>query len=153
MNKAVRRTKFPSRSVFDLVYMVNGATVFSKLDIIKAYHQMKLDLESRNLTTITTHIGLLRYRRLHMGISSASEIFTEKIRVILAGIPGQVNMTDDILVFGKTRAEHHKSLMAVLKALEDSGYTLNIDKCEFFKEEIKFFGLKFSKDGISPIGG
>ena len=79
---------------------------------------MMLAEESRYLTTITTHIGLLRYLRLHMGISCASEIFTEAIRVRLADLPGQLNMTDDVLVFGKTAEEHHKNLIAVLTRLE-----------------------------------
>ena len=60
-NKAIRRTRYPSKTVEDLVYLVNGATIFSKLDILKAFHQMMLAEESRYLTTITTHIGLLRY--------------------------------------------------------------------------------------------
>ena len=52
------------RTTDDLVVMVNGATVYSKLDLIKAFHQMMLAEESRNLTTITTHKGLYRYKRL-----------------------------------------------------------------------------------------
>ncbi len=103
MNKAVRRTRYPTKTIEDLVYLVNGARVFSKLNIRKAFHQLELAEESRHLTTITTHIGLFRYKRLHMGISCASEIFTETIRVMLSDLKGQVNMTDDILVFGETR--------------------------------------------------
>ena len=57
-NKAIRRTRYPSKTVEDLVYLVNGATIFSKLDILKAFHQMMLAEESRYLTTITTQIGL-----------------------------------------------------------------------------------------------
>ena len=60
-----------------------------------------------------------------MGISCASEIFTVAIRVRLADLPGQLNMTDDVLVFGKTAEEHHKNLIAVLKRLEEIGLTLN----------------------------
>ena len=130
LNKAIRRTRFPGRSIDDLAYEVNGATIFSTLDFRKAFHQMELAEESRNLTAVTTHLGLFRYKRLHMGISCASEIFSEHIRKLLADIPGQINMTDDILVFGKTREEHHKSLMAVLTRLEENGVTLNLSKCQ-----------------------
>ena len=138
-NKAIRRTRYPSKTVEDLVYLVNEATIFSKLDILKAFHQMMLAEKSRNLTTITTHIGLLRYLRLHMGISCTSEIFTESIRVRLADLPGQLNMTDNVLVFGKTAEEHHKNLIAVLTRLEDIGLTLNLRKCEFYKKELTTF--------------
>ena len=150
VNKALRRTRFAMRTIEDLVVMVDGATLFSKLDLNKAFHQMQLAEESRNLTTITTHKGLFRYKRLHMGIASASEIFTEQVREILAHLPGQVNMTDDILVFGKTTEEHHSNLIAVLKRLEEMGFTLNLEKSEFYQEELTFFGLRFTPRGISP---
>ena len=88
--------------------------------------------------------------RLHMGIASASEIFTEHIRVLLSDLQGQINMTDDILVFGRTKKEMHQNLMAILPRLKESGVTLNGDKCEFYKSELTFFGLCFTGDGISP---
>lgn len=66
-----------------------------------------------------------------MGISCASEIFTEEVRLMLADLPGQVNMIDDILVFGRDEAEHQKNLLAVLERLESRGITLNKGKCQF----------------------
>ena len=131
-----------------MIYMVNGAKFFSKLDITKAFHQLELAEESRHLTTIVTHKGLYRYKRLHMGISCASEEFTEAIRVMLQGIEGQLNMTDDILVFGATQEEHDQALERVLAAQDDGGVTLNMDKCELRRQELTFVGL--SQHGIAP---
>ena len=71
-----------------------------------------------------------------MGISSASEEFTECIRKILEGIPGQIYLTDDVLVYGTTDQEHDKSLMQVLKCLEENGITLNYEKCEFDRRQL-----------------
>ena len=99
LNKAVRRTRYPSKTLEDMVCLVNGATVFCKLEIAKAFHQLMLAEESRNYTTVTTLMGLFRYKRLHMGISSAAEIFTETIRVLLEGCPGQLNMADEIFIW------------------------------------------------------
>ena len=62
-NKAIRRTRYPTKTVEDLMYLVNGAVLFSKIDLIKAFHQMMLAKESRYLTTITTHMGLYQYLR------------------------------------------------------------------------------------------
>ena len=87
-----------------------------------------------------------------MGISCASEILTEANRIRLADLPGQQNMTDDVLVFGMTAEEHQKKLMEVLTRLEDIGLTLNLRKCEFYKEELTFYGLRFSSQGISRGG-
>ena len=150
LNKAVKRQRFPIKTLDDIILAVNGATIFSKLDLNKAFHQLELAEESRQATTITTHKGLFRYRRLHMGISSASEIFTDTIRSILADCQGQLNMTDDILVFGRTQEEHQQHLLAVLEKLETHGITLNVDKCELYRDELVFFGMHFSAKGASP---
>ena len=41
-NKAIRRIKYPCKTVEDCVTQVNGARWFLKVDIIKAFHQYKL---------------------------------------------------------------------------------------------------------------
>ncbi|CAF1095045.1 unnamed protein product [Brachionus calyciflorus] len=144
MNKALRRTRYPTRSIEDLIYTVNGAVKFSKANIRKAFHQLKIALASRRHTTITTPRCLFRYKRLHMGISSASEEFTELIRKILEGIPMQLNMTDYVLVFDMTDEEHDRNLL-----LEEHGIILNMEKCEFGKRELTFFGLRLLANGIA----
>ena len=150
LNKAVLRQRYPIKTLDDIILAVNGATVFSKLDLTKAFHQLELAEQSRQLTAIVTHQGLYRYRRLHMGIASASEIFTDTIRSILAGCAGQINMTDDVLVFGRTEAEHQRHLLAVLERLEEMGLTLNVDKCELYRTQLTFFGISFSAQGAAP---
>lgn len=150
VNKAIRRTRFPGKTIEDLIYLINGCCRFSKLDIRKAFHQLLLAEESRNLTIITTHIGLFRYKRLNMGISSAAEIFAYVIREILKEFPFCLNMADDILVFSSSDDEHFDHLCQVLGLLESRGVVLSGEKCDFGKEEVVFFGLKISKEGIAP---
>ena len=55
----------------------------------------------------------MRYKRLNFGISSAAEIFQNVIRETLEGIPGALNISDDILVFGKMQSAHDHALEAV----------------------------------------
>ena len=57
-NKAIGREKHPMPTLDDLVADLNGATVFSKLDMSQAYHQLELDEASRYITTFSTHVGL-----------------------------------------------------------------------------------------------
>ena len=79
----INKTKFPGKSIEDIVYLVNGAKHFLKLGLIKAFHQLTMNEESRYITTITTPPGLMRFKRLHMRVSYASEIFSEHIKVLL----------------------------------------------------------------------
>jgi hypothetical protein len=47
---------------------------------------------------------------------------------------------DDIIVYSKTYEEHVRRLDAVIGKLTTAGFTINIDTCEFCKQEIKCFG-------------
>ncbi len=86
---------------------------------------------------------------LNFGINASSEIFQKAIEQVLAGVEGCMNISDDIIVFGKNQKEHDEALNAVLQRLEESGLTVNVKKCEFNKKELDFFGLHFSGDGVS----
>jgi len=60
-NQAIIRERHPMPTVEDLLYNINGSTVFSKVDVKMAYHQVALDESSRDITTFVTHRGLFRY--------------------------------------------------------------------------------------------
>ena len=102
------------------------------------------------MTTFSTHLGLRRYTRLNFGVSSAVEIFQNVICETLAGIQGAINLSDDILVYGKTQEEHDQALESTFKRLKESGLTLNQKKCVYNQPRLEFFGYVFSADGISP---
>ncbi|KAK3105801.1 hypothetical protein FSP39_006028 [Pinctada imbricata] len=149
-NKAIRRDRHVLPTMEELIYDLNGAKVFSKLDLRCGYHQFELEKDSRYITTFSTHLGIYRYKRLNFRICSASEIFQETVRQVIQNIPGARNISDDILVYGKNRKEHDIALRRVLERLTEHGMTLNGEKCEFRQESVTFFGVVFSGNGISP---
>ena len=59
-NRAIKRERYPSPTVDDLIHTLNGATVFSKFDLRSGYHQLVLAEESRSITKFVTHKGLMR---------------------------------------------------------------------------------------------
>ena len=61
-NQAIERERHPVPTVEDLIVDLNGATVFSKIDLNQGRHKLELDEESRSITTFATHIGLFRYK-------------------------------------------------------------------------------------------
>ena len=69
---------------------------------------------------------------------------------MLVGLPGTVCMMDDILVFGATQEEHDDRLRTVLKRIQESGMTLNADKCQFSQKRVKFLGHIEDSTGIHP---
>ena len=97
-------------TIDELINDLNGANVFSKLDLRAGYHQLELHEDSRYITTFSTHIGLYRYKRLNFGICSASEIFQEAIHNVIRDIPGAKNIADDIIIFGTNQKQQDIAL-------------------------------------------
>ena len=121
--------------------------VFSKLDLKSGYHQLTIAPECRYITTFATHTGLWRYYRLNFGTNSASEIFQKVINEQICDIPVTLNISDDVIIFGKTQADHDVALKAVFKKFAQVKLTLNESKCEFNKSSITLFGFDFSSEG------
>ena len=150
-NQAIPRRHTQHPTIDDVVNELSGSTVFSHLDMSKGYHQLELKESSRNVTTFSTHIGLYRYKRLNYGTRSAAEIFQETIREELThDLKGVFNISDDIIVHGRDKKEHDSNLVALLERSREKNVTFNRAKCEFRKDRVVYYGLMFSKDGVSP---
>ncbi|CAF0866872.1 unnamed protein product [Brachionus calyciflorus] len=106
--------------------------------------------ESRYVTVFSTHIGLFQYKRLNFGINCAAEIFQNQVQEAIKDIKNTKNISDDIIIHGKTKLEHDNALHALFKRLEEIGATINKEKLIIDAPEIKFFGIIFSGDGVKP---
>ncbi|KAK9710149.1 Reverse transcriptase (RNA-dependent DNA polymerase) [Popillia japonica] len=127
-NTAIKRTRHVTPTTDDIIAELNGAAVFSKIDLKNGYHQIVLSEQSRTITTFATHMGLFRYKRLSFGINTAAEIFQDTIRQTLQGIPQVINISDDILIYGKTPEEHNANLLRVLDVLKNQQLTINLSR-------------------------
>ena len=110
VNPVSKLDRYPIPRVEDLFSTLSGGESFSKIDLSQAYNQVLLDEDSKQYTVINTHKGLFRYNRLSFGINSAPGIFQRVMEGLLQGMDGVIVYIDDILVTGKTRTEHIKTL-------------------------------------------
>ena len=88
-------------TVEELLYDLNGSTVFSKIELKWGFHQVLLSEVSRHITTFITHRGLYRYKRLMFEVTSAPEKYHQVVQDVFRGIEGVTNITDDLIVHGK----------------------------------------------------
>ena len=103
------------------------------------------------MTMFTAHLGLYRCKRLNFGTKSSGEIFQDTVnKEITCDIPGCINISDDILVFGKGQEEHDQCLEKLFKRAREKGITFNKDKCKCNKDRCLYCGMVFSKEGASP---
>ena len=78
----------------------------------------------------------------------ATEKFQNLIWQVLKDCPGTYNIHDDILVVGTNEEEHDHNLDTALRKLEESGLTLNYDKCIMGASSMTYMGDILSADGL-----
>ncbi|XP_014677655.1 PREDICTED: uncharacterized protein K02A2.6-like [Priapulus caudatus] len=148
-NKAIIRERHPIPTIDDVLHDLNGAKVFSKIDLRWGYHQIELHPESRDITTFSVLDKLYRYKRLMFGITSAPEVYQHIIHEVLATCGKVKNISDDLIVYGDDDADHDKYLDKVLTKLVENGLTANLPKCLFRMRKLVFYGHVLSDYGIA----
>ena len=150
LNKCVIVDKYPLPNITDMLTLLDGATVFSSIDLMTAYHQIKLSEQSKNLTAFITPFGTYRYVRLPFGLISAAAVFQRALEKVLAGIKSIKIYQDDILVFGKDKEDHDVTLHKVLTRLKASNLTVKAEKCKFRQKYITYLGHTITAEGVFP---
>ena len=149
-NPAIKDTHIPVPRVDDIQSRLAGNKVFSKLDLRSAFHQLEIDEPSRHITVFHAGDRLMRYKRMTMGTKPASGELNKALRPLFQHMPQVHCIHDDIIIATKSKKEHDRILENVMRILNSSGLTLNEEKCLFAKNEIPFWGLIVSADGIRP---
>ena len=154
LNKALKRHHYQSPTLEELLPELTKAKIFSTCDLKSGYHHLKLDEESRKLTTFITPHGRYRYLRLPFGLNVSSEIFQSRLNEALEGLQGVLCIADDILIYGcgdtieEAEKDHDNKLKTFLNRCRDTGVVLNKHKLKLRCSEVPFFGHKLTKDGL-----
>lgn len=148
VNKQLRQTSCTTPPVDDMFKGLRGS-IFSKIDLANAFHQIPLSNEAKELTTINTPYGLYQYQRLPFGIHASPAIFQSVINQILGNLPGVKAYQDDIIVYAHSQYEHNQRLLRLLQVLQKYNVRINAQKSEFSVSSLKYLGYILDSKGIS----
>ena len=150
LNPRLRRCATTTEEPEDVMKSLQGSCYYSKIDLANAYLQIPLEPESKALTTINTPWGLYQYNFLPFGLHVSPGIFQTAIDGILDGIDGVRAYQDDVIVFGRTKEEHDRRLLAVLQRFAEANVSIKPAKCLFQVTELEFLGFTISAAGYRP---
>ena len=155
LNSITKKDVFPLPRCDEILESLSGAAYFTHLDLVRGYWQIKVAEEDREKTAFSTPDGHYQFKRMPFGLTNAPATFQRAMNAILAGLSWTDCLVylDDIVVIGRTLAEHNQRLENVLERLEAAGLKLNAKKCELVQEQSAILGHIVSKEGISPDPG
>lgn len=150
LNAITTPDRYPVPNIQDFTINLHNCTVFSKIDLARAYHQIPVYEPDIQKTAIITPFGLFEYIRMPFGLRNAGQTFQRFIDQVLKGLPFVFKYIDDIQIASKSHDEHIEHLRIVFERLRKHELRINASKCEFGKSEIHFLGFTINKHGIKP---
>lgn len=150
LNKLTIKNKYPLPRIDDLFDQVQGAKVFSKIDLRSDYHQIRIKEEDIYKTSFCNRYGQCKFVVLPFGLKNAPATFMSLIHGIFQPYLDKFLLIfiDYILIYSKNQEEHKEHLRIVLQTLRENHLYAKFSKCDFFKDQIQYLGHVILADGI-----
>ncbi len=97
LNAITKKDRYPLPLIDETMAQLQGAKFFTKLDIISAFNNLRMDPDSEELTTFKTRFGAYKYRVLPFGLTNGpaswqrfmNDNVLPVLRRLLFGLPGR----------------------------------------------------------------
>jgi len=130
---------------------LKNAQYFTKLDICWGYNNIWIKERDKWKTAFKTKLGIFKPIVMFFGLCNSSVIFQKMIDILFL-VPlmeGWILVyIDDILIFAPNKELLKKYTHKILQILANNDLYLNLEKCKFKKEEIKYLGFIISSRQI-----
>ncbi|KAL0534735.1 hypothetical protein IC582_029028 [Cucumis melo] len=151
LNKVTVKNRYPLPRIDDLFDQLQGATVFSKIDLRSGYHQLRIRDGDIPKTAFRSRYGHYKFVVMPFGLTNAPAVFMDLMNRVFKDFLDSfvIVFIDDILIYSKTEAEHEEHLHQVLETLRANKLYAKFSKCEFWLRKVTFLGHVVSSEGVS----
>ena len=150
LNRVTIKKKYPLPRVDDLFDQLQGARVFSKIDLRSGYHQLRIANADVQKTAFRTRYGHYEFLVMPFGLTNAPAVFMALMNKVFRPYLYKfvIVFIDDILVYSQDEEEHANHLRLVLQTLREKQLYAKFNKCEFWLDQVVFLGHIVSVESI-----
>ncbi|KAL4033204.1 hypothetical protein IC575_006290 [Cucumis melo] len=150
LNKVTVKNHYPLPRIDDLFDQLQGATVFSKIDLRSGYHQLRIRDSDIPKTAFRSRYRHYQFIVMSFGLTNAPAVFMDLMNTVFKDFLDSfvIVFIDDILIYSKTEAEHEEHLHQVLETLRANKLYAKFSKCEIWLKKVTFLGHVVSSEGV-----
>lgn len=150
LNLLTRKDQYPLPLIDETLARLASAKIYTKLDIRQAFHRIRIDPDSEELTTFRTRYGAYKCKVLPFGLTNGPATYQRYMNDVLFDYLDDfcTAYLDDILIYSDNILEHNEHVNKVLARLDAAGLQADLKKCEFNVTSTKYLGFIVSTDGI-----
>uniref|UniRef100_A0A3Q3AU88 ribonuclease H n=1 Tax=Kryptolebias marmoratus TaxID=37003 RepID=A0A3Q3AU88_KRYMA len=151
LNDITVKNRYPLPLMNSAFERIQGATVFTKLDLRNAYHLVRIRVGDEWKTAFNTPTGHYEYLVMPFGQTNAPAVFQALVNDVLRDMIGQFVFVylDDILIFSNNLHTHITQVRSVLLRLLQNNLFVKAEKCEFHVPTTSFLGFVISPNQLS----
>jgi hypothetical protein len=143
LNNYTKADNYPIPRIDHSLHNLSKSKYITTMDVLKGFHQIPIDPDSRQFMRIICHLGVYEYLRMPFGIKNAPSHFQRMMDSVFGSFIRQNWMMiyiDDIIIYSDDWDVHLEKITTVLETAIKAGLKMSIKKCNFGYGELKALG-------------
>ena len=140
LNRVTVHNRYPLPRIEDLLDRLQGAKLFTKIDLRSGYHQIRVHPSDVHKTAFRTRYGHYEFLVLPFGLTNATATFMHLMHSIFREQLDEfiVIFLDDILVYSRDLSSHVAHVRKSFEILRQHSLFARVSKCEFFRSSVHY---------------